>query len=357
MPYSVHKNQNRTHGKMRYSFYLQQNNIKYRQTVVVYKTVVEKVYHEWVKSIMDGSIKHRDRKLFEIIDQYLAYIAKRKDQAYNRSHTQELMLFKQFIGDIEINEIRRYHIIDFKDWRKKHSLVPHKKEVSARSVNYSVSVLSVFFNWSIDREYYNKANPASRCKDPEDNFRNIILHSDQIAELLSKAKGKSDWMYTGVMLTLFTGLRRKEVLELKWGDIDLYNGVINLRAGATKSKKQRTIPIPDFLETHLNSIEKLGDWILMENGERVLVDKFKYNWERLRDSLSFVCLPNGLTLTFHDLRHVYAQSLRDAGINLGDIQAFMGHSSVELTVRRYAQRGGIEGKSKVNKLSDVYNLN
>jgi integrase len=53
---------------------------------------------------------------------------------------------------------------------------------------------------------------------------------------------------------------------------------------------------------------------------------------------------------------VYAQSLRDAGINLGDIQAYMGHSSVELTVRRYAQRGGVEGKGKVNKLADVYNI-
>ncbi len=55
-------------------------------------------------------------------------------------------------------------------------------------------------------------------------------------------------------------------------------------------------------------------------------------WERLRDTLSFAKLPNGLSLTFHDLRHVYAQSLRDAGINLGDIQAYRGHSSVELTV-------------------------
>jgi hypothetical protein len=35
---------------------------------------------------------------------------------------------------------------------------------------------------------------------------------------------------------------------------------------------------------------------------------------------------------------------------------YRGHSSVELTVRRYAQRGGVEGKAKVNKLADVYNI-
>ncbi len=136
----------------------------------------------------------------------------------------------------------------------------------------------------------------------------------------------------------------------------MYNGVINLRAAATKSKKQRTIPIPDYLESHLSCIDRAGDWVLMENCERIGFNKFWYNWECLRDSLSFAKLPNGLSLTFHDLRHVYAQSLRDAGINLGDIQAYMGHSSVELTVRRYAQRGGVDGKAKVNRLADVYNL-
>ncbi len=114
--------------------------------------------------------------------------------------------------------------------------------------------------------------------------------------------------------------------------------------------------MPNYLEGQLLSIDRAGDWVLMENGDRIMLNKFWYNWECLRDSLSFAKLPNGLSLTFHDLRHVYAQSLRDAGINLGDIQAYMGHSSVELTVRRYAQRGGVDGKAKVNRLADVYNL-
>lgn len=273
-----------------------------------------------------------------------------------KAHQNELKLFKEFIQDIEINEIKRFHVKDFKEWRKNHSLVTHKREVSVRAVNYSISVLSVFFNWCIDREVYIRANPASRSKDPEDNFRHVVLNPDQIAELLSKAKDRSEWLYTGVMLAISAGLRRKEVLELKWGDIDLYNGVINLRATATKSKKQRTVPMPNYLEGQLLSIDRAGDWVLMENGDRIMLNKFWYNWECLRDSLSFAKLPNGLSLTFHDLRHVYAQSLRDAGINLGDIQAYMGHSSVELTVRRYAQRGGVDGKAKVNRLADVYNL-
>ncbi|HPL18856.1 MAG TPA: phage integrase SAM-like domain-containing protein [Spirochaetota bacterium] len=213
MPFSEHKNQNRTHGRTRYRFYLQHNKKKHRNTVVVHRTAVEKVYHEWVESIMDGSIENRDRKLFEIIDQYLTYITERKPQKYVKSHRKELALFRQFIrdtkGDIEVNEIKRFHVKDFKDWRRQHTLVTHKREVSSRAVNYSVSVLSVFFNWCIDREIYNRSNPASRCKDPEDNCRLVLWNPDYTNELFSKARERREWLLTGVMLAISAGLRRK----------------------------------------------------------------------------------------------------------------------------------------------------
>lgn len=358
MGYTVDKDQKNgvVRGKTRYRFDYKVNGNRRRKMVQCYPSQVTDLYRKWEREQETETPKAKSRKLFEMIDMYLAYIAERRHPSYVKSHRNELSFLMEFVGNLPVDGIRRFHIKDFKDWRKQHTLLSHKGEVSARTINYSISVFSVFFNWMIDRELYIRANPASRCKDPEDNFRHVVLNPDQIAELLSKAKGKSIWLYTGVMLALFAGLRRKEIIELKWGDIDLLHGVINLRAAATKSKRQRSIPIPNFLENHLTSLNRDGEWLLMENGLKVLLNKFWYNWERLRDSLSFAHLPNGLRLTFHDLRHVYAQSLRDAGINLGDIQAYMGHSSVELTVRRYAQRGGIDGRAKVNKLAEVYNI-
>jgi len=174
--------------------------------------------------------------------------------------------------------------------------------------------------------------------------------------LLEKAYNRSDWLYTAVLLSLFAGLRRKEILMLKWRDIDFKQSLINLTASSTKNGKARAIPIPDLLEIHLKGLKRIGEYVLHDGSGNVRINRFWYNWEVLRKSLPFSTLPNGLTLTFHDLRHVYAQSLRDAGINLGDIQAYLGHSSVELTVKRYDQRGGLNGKNKVNQLSKVYEL-
>ncbi len=344
-------------GKIRYRFEIYIGGKRYRKMVVLYPSTVDATYRKWEREQLEKDTpKAKSHKLFEIIDLYLEYIREQRDKHYINAHTNELSLFKNYMGNIPINDIRRYHVMDFSHWRKSHSLKSSQTEVKQRAVNYSISVLSVFFNFSIDREYYSRPNPASRLKSPEDNYREVILTADHIAELLYKAKHKTVWLYTAVLLALFAGLRRKETLCLEWSDIDFGHGVINLPAAATKSKKPRSIPLPDFLENHLNSLDKLGKWVLMDGDKRVLYDQFWYHWERLRTTLSFAKLPNGLTLTFHDLRHVYAQSLRDAGINLGDIQAYMGHSSVELTVRRYAQRGGVDGKDKVNRLINVYNL-
>ena len=79
-------------------------------------------------------------------------------------------------------------------------------------------------------------------------------------------------------------------------------------------------------------------------------------FERVRKKLSFNPLPNGTNLHFHDLRHVYAQSLRDMGIALQDIQAFLGHSSVSVTEKFYAQAGGKDAKMKVEKLAEIIPL-
>lgn len=64
-------------------------------------------------------------------------------------------------------------------------------------------------------------------------------------------------------------------------------------------------------------------------------------------------MQNWKRLHAHDLRHVYAQSLRVMGIVLQDIAAYIGHSSVSVTEKFYAQAGGKNAKEKVERLADI----
>lgn len=98
-------------------------------------------------------------------------------------------------------------------------------------------------------------------------------------------------------MALFAGLRRQEIIELKWSDIDLFRGLINLRPEITKTKKQRFVPIPDFLEDHFSITIRDGEWVLMDGGEKILRDKFRFNWERF-----VLLLPQTLLLDYHPRR-------------------------------------------------------
>jgi integrase len=158
------------------------------------------------------------------------------------------------------------------------------------------------------------------------------------------------------LIAILTGLRRNEVATLKWSDIDFEKSIIHLRAEVTKSHKRREVPVPDYLKSHLLEIRKQNPFAENILCEWKTFNGLRFAWQRLRNSLSFKTLPNGSLLHFHDLRHVYAQSMRDAGVSLQDIQAFLGHSSVTVTESRYAQFGGRDAVNKANKIAEIIPL-
>jgi len=160
-----------------------------------------------------------------------------------------------------------------------------------------------------------------------------------------------------VLIALSTGFRRGEVFNLEWKDIDFRHSRIFLCASTTKNKKSRIVAVPDFLLEHLQELRDISS----NKQGRIFHEWKSEEWlrnafERVRRGLSFNPLPNGTNLHFHDLRHVYAQSLRDMGIALQDIQAFLGHSSVAVTEKFYAQAGGKDAKEKVKRLAEVIQL-
>ena len=87
------------------------------------------------------------------------------------------------------------------------------------------------------------------------------------------------------------------------------------------------------------------------------INQFKYLWQTYRKKLSFQKLSNGLTLRFHDLRHVYGQILKNSGLPMADIQHLMGHSSVSTTERHYANLPSIYLKDRINVIDDYISSN
>jgi integrase len=184
----------------------------------------------------------------------------------------------------------------------------------------------------------------------ENNERYIYLTPAQVNDILDKANDYGD-IYAVVKITIFTGLRRNEIHNLKWSEIDFNNQRVNLRASTTKIKRYRSIPIPDDLTDFLNTLPREGEYVIT-----IKSDAIGYRFAKLREKFSFSNSLQVDSFQFKDLRHVYAQALRVSGVSLDDIQSFLGHSSPVITHRRYAQSGGFDGVTKVNRLSEFLNI-
>jgi integrase len=130
------------------------------------------------------------------------------------------------------------------------------------------------------------------------------------------------------VISLHTGMRRGEILKLKWSDVDLNNRVITIQE--SKSGKKRTIPID---ETLLNAIKRLPsrfrrEWVFPSPNDP---SQPRHDFRRLTsetfDAAGFD------DLHFHDLRHTFASHLVMNGVDLRTVQELLGHYSVSMTMK------------------------
>jgi len=194
---------------------------------------------------------------------------------------------------------------------------------AARSVstaNRYHAVLRAIFNRAKDWRMFYGENPASIAKmekEPPNRLRYLSEH--EITKLLTVCDSR---ILPIVIYALTTGMRRGEILGLKWLDLDLKNGIIYLTI--TKSGKAREIPMMDKLRTMFLDMPQTGDKV------------FDVPKITLRRHFDKALKQAGIAgFRFHDLRHTFASHFIMRTGNLPVLQNILGHSTPLLT-QRYA---------------------
>lgn len=194
----------------------------------------------------------------------------------------------------------------------------------------------------------------------------IILSKDKIKLLLS-ASASSEW-YLEILLALFCGLRKGEILGLKFEDIDFKNETVCINRQITANpiipkgglktesygivekppkteNSNRKIRLPSIvLEEILKRKEKLDELKVRGSFEDMGYVSFRDNGlphtvTSLNTALTKLCKKNGLPhITVHSLRHMYATILLEQGVALPKISALLGHSSVNTTFGYYCDQ-------------------
>jgi integrase len=237
------------------------------------------------------------------------------------------------LGGLRLAEIRRVDLQDFADRLCADGLDPS-------TVRNTLMPLRAIFRRAVARGEV-ALNPTSGLELPAmEGTRDRIASPAEAAELLAALPERDRALWATAM---YAGLRRGELLALRWEDVDLGAGVIHVerswdaKEGAVGPKSRagrRTVPIPAVLRDYLVEHKlRSGRHVGLVFG-RSYAEPFTPSNVRRRSNAAWVRAglePIGL----HECRHTFASLMIAASVNAKALSAYMGHSSVTITLDRY----------------------
>lgn len=253
------------------------------------------------------------------------------------------------LADLQASDIQRFYTIQLE--RVKPTTVIHYHAVIHRALKYAVKTDLIL------------SNPADKVDRPrKEAFQAGFYDKDELNALFAVVKGSQ--LEIPVMLAGFYGLRRSEVLGLKWDAIDFNNNTITIRhtittfnvdgkrvtvaSDTTKTKSSmRTLPLVPLFRERLLALKA-------EQQENQRLSGKSYNMRYIDyicvDEIGELTAPNYITgafpkllersglrrIRFHDLRHSCASMLLANGVAMKQIQEWLGHSDFSTTANIYA---------------------
>ncbi|MDO6763699.1 site-specific integrase [Agarivorans sp. 1_MG-2023] len=261
---------------------------------------------------------------------------------------------------------------DVEKWRSERK----KQGASMATINYNVNTLKGALSRAVDWGII-EAHELSKVKAYKlDNSRVRYLNDDEEALLLgalrqrdknTKAKRNSgnafreqrgyeplpsldnyrfaDHIEPIVLIAMNTGMRRGEILGLKWTDIDLNIPSLTIRGEAAKSGKTRHIPLNPTVQQVIQDWRKqtTSKLYVFEGEEGKALTDIKKGWAKV------VELAELEDFNFHDLRHHFASKLVMKSVDLNTVRELLGHADMNMTLR-YAHLAPEHKAAAVNLL-------
>ncbi len=225
--------------------------------------------------------------------------------------------FREFFGDRYVYEIDCLQIEKYKTERL--------LKVKPSTVNRELNVLKCMFHRAIEWDMI-LDSPAKKVKKFQvDDKRVRFLTVEEINRLLSVCSGS---LFGIVGLAINTGMRRGEILKLKWEDVDFENGIIYIEASSSKNKCHREIPMNSFVIKTLEELKKnaRSPYVFCKPGGCFLGSIRKSYATALEKA-------NIKDFRFHDLRHTFCSQLVNSGVDIYTVMELAGHKSIKMTMR------------------------
>ena len=218
------------------------------------------------------------------------------------------------------------------------------KGLSAKTVRNIHQIISSALKLAVEQRLIAR-NPADGCALPKAERKEMqTLPVEQLTSFLREAKDSG--VYELYYLDLATGLRRGELLGLKWTDVDLDRGVLKIQRAISRQNGKvveaplktknayRTLPLSaDAIDVLMQQRRKTGnsEWVFPSpTGGPMSPDSVLHMLHRV---LKRAGLPK---VRFHDLRHTFATLALQNGVDVKTVSGVLGHFSAGFTLDTYA---------------------
>lgn len=239
-----------------------------------------------------------------------------------RSHRDDSYRAKRLLdafGDKALSEVSTQDVERFK---AKLTL-----EVSHATVNRYLTLLKTILNKAVQWGK-TKANPALGVKlFRENNHRVRFLDTDEETKLEAVFPPK---YWPLVEFAIHTGMRRGEMFNLRWSDVNFQTSVITIPT--SKGGEMRHIPMNDKVAEILRGLPSRmkGEWVFPSSTGTTPMDGNNFTKRVFNPALKKAEIAD---FHWHDLRHTFASRLVMKGNDLRTVQELMGHKKIEMTLR------------------------
>ena len=321
-----------------------------RKVVSPYKETAEMVLKKIEIEIAEGKyldIKKDKSVLFEDFakDYFNSYVRLENKTVDNQ----------QCMINILVDHFKGKHLHQIDTLAIRQYLSQKLKDVKPSTVNRYLFLLKCMYNRAIEWGMYSRKNPTQGInKIPEMNNRCRWLTEQDQDRLLSSCQGLTKVVVT---IALKTGMRRAEILGLKWRQspnsnyVDFENGLIFIHESLAKSEKSRHVPLSNAVKEVLRQVPRVhGTEYIFLNPEtnrplRDIKQSFKTALKKAKIQ----------NFRFHDIRHTFASQLVRNGVDLYVVQRLLGHATPKMT-QRYAHLKVDQLEEEAIKKNDIHRV-
>ena len=298
------------------------------------RKLAEQCLHSRLGDVVQGKFKLKDRSpspyFREFSDKFLEW-AKQNKRSWKRDWHSIQNLMPSF-GHRRLSAIHPFHVESYKSSRK--------AEVKPATVNREVACLKRVLNLAVEWGVigHNPISCVKLYKEPQTCVR--FLTEEEAGRLVEACSEPFKWV---VVTALHTGMRRNEILFLRWEHVNLREGFIAVTE--TKNDEIRYIPMNKTMTEMLNNIPRRGEFVFAQKNGR------PYSWigRAWRNAKANA----GVECRFHDLRHTYASHLVMNGTDLPTIKELLGHKSLAM-VERYSHLSPEHKRKAVETLDATF---